>query len=263
VDCQRVEQKEMIEKYLAGKLAEAEAEAFEQHYLGCQSCFDELRFHHATAIELRNKHSTSPQKVAMPRAVWWPWAVAAAAILLLTLVSVPVFYRRQDPEIVQTPIPQQSDSPQAIIAQLASVEASPYVPLTLRGGSGSPASERFQLGMERYSRRDYASASGLLEQAVGLKPNLQPALFYLGVSQLLTDQPDKAIATLSALVRIEATPYLEESHWFLAKAFLKKHDLVSAEKELEAAVMLNGAHLDEARRDLGTIRGLAAGRIHR
>lgn len=256
VDCQRVEQKEMIEQYLAGKLAEAEAEAFEQHYLGCQSCFEELQFHHAAAIELRNKHSTSPQRVAMPRAVWRPWALAAAALLLLTLVSVPVFYRRQSVEIVQAPIPQQSDSPQAIIAQLASVEASPYVPVTLRGGSGSPASERFQQGMERYARRDYADASGLLEQAVGLKPDLQPALFYLGISQLMTDQPDKAIATLSGLVRIEATPYLEESHWFLAKAFLKKQDLASAQKELEVVVALNGSHVAEARKSLEVIRGI-------
>ncbi len=90
-----------------------------------------------------------------------------------------------------------------------------------------------------------------------MKPDLQPALFYLGISQLMTDQPDKAIATLSGLARIEATPYLEESHWFLAKAFLKKQDLVSAQKELETVVTLNGPHLDEARRDLEAIRRLA------
>ena len=41
VDCQRVEQEEVIERYLAGKLPEGEAEAFEQHYVGCESCFEE------------------------------------------------------------------------------------------------------------------------------------------------------------------------------------------------------------------------------
>jgi len=246
----------MIEQYLAGKLAQAEAEAFEQHYLGCQSCFDELQFRHATAIELRTESPVSSRNMAAPWTLGRTWALAAAAILLLTLVSVPVFYRRQNPEIVQAPIPQQSDSREAIIAQLASVEAAPYVPLTLRGGSGSPASERFQQGMERYARRDYAGASGLLEQAAGLKPDLQPALFYLGVSQLMTDQHDKAIATLSSLIRIEATPYLEESRWFLAKAFLKKKDLASAQKELATVVTLNGSHLAEAKESLEVIRGI-------
>ena len=82
-------------------------------------------------------------------------------------------------------------------------------------------------------------------------------MFYLGVSELITDEPDKAIATLSKLIQIEGSPYAEESHWFLAKAFLKKQDLVSAQKELEVVVALNGAHLDEARRDLEAVRRLA------
>ena len=77
------------------------------------------------------------------------------------------------------------------------------------------------------------------------------------VEQCADNPFDKAIATLSGLARIEATPYLEESHWFLAKAFLKKQDLVSAQKELETVVTLNGPHLDEARRDLEAVRRLA------
>lgn len=73
----------------------------------------------------------------------------------------------------------------------------------------------------------------------------------------MADQPDKAIATLSRLTQIEATPYLEESHWFLAKAFLRKQDLTSAQKELEVVVALNGTHLKEARESLEVIRGIA------
>ena len=256
VDCQFVEHEKMIDKYLAGKLSEAEEEAFEQHCLGCQRCFDELRFHHATAIELKTQRAALPRTVVTPKAAWRTWAMAAAAILLVTL-AVPFFYKNQrNVEVVhdQPSRPSQPDDRQVLIARLASVEAPPYISLTLRGGSRSAATEQFQKGMELYGRRDFAGASGLLDQAVALKPDLQPALFYLGISELMADQPDKAIATFSRLTRIEDTSYAEDSHWFLAKAFLKKQDLASARKQLELVLTLNGSHLAEARKSLEVIR---------
>jgi len=257
MDCQSVEQKEMIEQYLAGKLAPDEVEAFEQHYLGCQRCFDELQFHHAAAIELRSKRAASTPTGAAPETPWRKWALAAAAVLLLTLASVAVLNRRQHVEVVRE-APPQRDGRQQMIAALAAVEPPAYVRPTLRGGSQSVASERFQEGMKRYEKRDYSSATRLLEEAVGLKPDLQPALFYLGVCQLITDQPDEAIATLSSLVRNEESPYLEESHWFLAKAFLKKLDLASARKELEVVIKLNGTHLSDARKSLEAVRRITS-----
>jgi hypothetical protein len=158
VDCQHIEQEEMIERYLAGKLAQAEAEAFEQHYLGCQRCFDELRFHHATAIELKTKRVVSSRKTAVAWTGWRTWAAAAAVILVGVLASVPIFYRRQNFEIVQQPAGQQ-DNRQEVIARLAQVEAPAYASSTLRGGAGSAALGRFQEGMKRYQQRDYAGAS--------------------------------------------------------------------------------------------------------
>ena len=174
VDCQRIEQEAMIEKYLAGKLAEPEAEAFEQHYLGCQSCFDELQFRHATAIELKAQGTALPRTVVVPKTPWRTWAMAAA-ILLVTLVSVPFFYQRNVQVVHDQPSrPFQPDDRENVIARLASVEAPPYLPLTLRGGTGSPALQRLHEGMRRYEQRDYAGASGLLQQAVGLKPISSP-----------------------------------------------------------------------------------------
>ena len=41
--CDAVAARWMIERYLAGKLSEAEAEAFEAHYLTCSRCQRELR----------------------------------------------------------------------------------------------------------------------------------------------------------------------------------------------------------------------------
>jgi hypothetical protein len=41
--CEEVTEKGLVERYLAGKLSEAETEAFEAHYLTCSRCQTELR----------------------------------------------------------------------------------------------------------------------------------------------------------------------------------------------------------------------------
>jgi tetratricopeptide (TPR) repeat protein len=257
MDCRQVEQEEMIERYLAGKLLEKEAEAFEQHYLSCPSCFEELQFRHAAAIELKRQPLVSSRPVAVSSTSRWIWGLAAAAVLLLSLISVMIFHRRLPPQMTQKP-PAQNEARQEVIARLARVDAAPpYVPTTIRGGKTGAAMQRFQQGMKDYVQRNYAGAIGPLQEAVRLDADLQPALFYLGISHLIIDQPDEAIAQLSKLTRMEASPYTEESHWYLAKAYLKKRDLGSAQKELEAVVTLNGPHLAEARQALEMIRSVA------
>jgi tetratricopeptide (TPR) repeat protein len=260
VNCQRVEQEEMIERYLAGKLEQAEAEAFEQHYLGCQSCFEELQFRHAAAIELRRRSVAHSQPTASSSANHRRWALAAAAILLLTLTSVTIVNRRLAPQVDRGALVPPENSEQ-IIARLAVIDtAPPYVPMTLRGGQSGVATGQFQEGMQRYSRGDYAGAITFLEESVRLNPDLQPAVFYLGICHLMVGNAEKAITPLSKLSLSGDNPYREESHWFLAKAFLRKGSIAAAQKELEAVVSLNGSHLDEARRDLVLVREIAQAR---
>src|SRR5262245_29880102 len=128
MNCQRVEEEEIIERYLNDRLSEAEMEAFEQHYLGCQSCFQELQFRHAAAIELKRLPPVSPRPAAAPWSSGWTWGLAAA-VLLLTFVSVTIFYRLQNPVMIQKP-PARDQAQQEIIARLAVVDAAPpYVPL--------------------------------------------------------------------------------------------------------------------------------------
>ena len=256
MNCQRVEEEEIIERYLNDRLSEAEIEAFEQHYLGCQSCFQELQFRHAAAIELKRLPPVSPRPAIVPWSSRWTWGLAAAAVLLLTFVSVATLYRRSNPQVIQK-TPAQSETEQQVIARLAVIDtAPPYVPLTIRGGKRGAATGRFQEGMQRYIQHDYAGAVVPLEEAVRLDADLQPASFYLGISDLMLGHPDEAVTQLSRLARMGPNPYTEESHWYLAKAFLKKRDLVSAQRELEAVATLNGPHLAEARQVLELIRNI-------
>src|SRR5262249_54498960 len=202
------------------QLSEAEREAFEQHYLGCQSCFEELQFRHAAAIELKRPPPVPPRLALVLWSSRWTWGLAAAAVLLLTFVSVTTFYRHQHPQMIQKS-PTQSEIDQQIIASLAVVDAAPpYVPVTIRGGKTGAATERFREGMQRYIQHDYAGAIGLLQEAIRLDANLQPALFYLGISHLMLDHPDEAGAQLSRLSHPARNPYTEGSHSSLANASL-------------------------------------------
>ena len=58
--CDAVTAQGMIERYLAGKLSEAEAEAFEAHYLTCSHCQRELRL----AVAIRGGLERAPPG-------WW------------------------------------------------------------------------------------------------------------------------------------------------------------------------------------------------
>ena len=143
------------------------------------------------------------------------------------------------------------------MARLSVIETGPpYVPSTIRGGKTSRAIERYQEGMQNYLHRDYAAAATQLRDATRQDSELQPALFYLGISELLLGKPDPAIEALSKLIRMETNPYQEESHWYLAKAFFRKRDLGAAQKELEAVTALNGPHRLEATQALEVVRQL-------
>ena len=109
--------------------------------------------------------------------------------------------------------------------------------------------------MREYSAGKYPEAILRLEEALQADPENMAAIFYLGVSFLMTDQPDKAIAQLNKLA-ITENAYAHESHWYSAKAYFKKADLGAARRELEAAGASGGMHAPEARKALEQINSL-------
>lgn len=77
-------------RYLAGSLSEAEAEAFEEHYFGCDACWKAVQ----RGAEIRSALSQSPavaekttptvSRQSIKRRTWWP-ALAAAAVILVAV----------------------------------------------------------------------------------------------------------------------------------------------------------------------------------
>jgi hypothetical protein len=77
-------------RYLAGSLTDAEAEAFEEHYFGCDACSKAVQ----RGAEIRSALSQSPTvaekttptvlRQSIKRRTWWP-ALAAAAVIVVSV----------------------------------------------------------------------------------------------------------------------------------------------------------------------------------
>jgi tetratricopeptide (TPR) repeat protein len=270
MDCTKAAREEILERYLAGSLSEEDRDAFEEHYFGCARCFEELQALKAIRDELPRAVAdldSDPTRV-LPR--WAPAAALAAALVLavgatLWMRNVPLHVSETKdlqppsrPAQPGMPQPRASDAAVATgpsLEQLARFEPPRYEPLRVRGLSDE-ATARFQRGMEHYRRADYRAAVDDLRVAADMDPEAAHTRFFLGVAHLMLGQDDAGIARLRATIALGDSPYLEDAHFYLAKAFLKRKDFGAAETQLNALIRLPGSKSDEARRLLSGIQTL-------
>jgi hypothetical protein len=96
VTCTRVEEEDLDARYLAGTLSEEEAEAFEEHYFGCDRCWTAVQ----TGLDVRAastattvappvqtpaltvERGTGRPARGIPRRQWVPLAIAASIAVL-------------------------------------------------------------------------------------------------------------------------------------------------------------------------------------
>jgi tetratricopeptide (TPR) repeat protein len=254
MDCHTVEDHNIIERYISERLSGPELEAFEQHYLGCNKCFAELKMRHAAAMEL----SSLPIQLQPSRSLWmalsWRWAFASGAVALALLVGI-LYLRPHEqarPELPQIAELQQPSA--AVIGQLGSIDQiPPYIPGVIRGGETDPAMIKFQEGMNLYSMQKYADAVSPLMEAARLAPDRPIIPFYLGISYLVSGNTDGAIEQLQRVIA-QDNPYSEEGHFFLAKAYLRKRNFSSARAQLQTVQSLHDAHATAAQDLLNRIQ---------
>jgi anti-sigma factor RsiW len=262
--CEEFSRSEIIEQYLLGRLDESARDAFEQHFFACRRCFARVQTFRLLCGELAATAATLRAEPLRPSAVWawkWAWAPALAA-LVVSAVIVGSFLRRGPPSERTAPATRQSASGAATrpepapsesvssapsLVALARFEPPAYIPRTFRGVH-SEATAQFSEAMRHYVAKDYRAAIRGLTTASELDPAAPHASFFLGISYLLTDQADPGIRALQKTIALGDSLYLEEAHFYLARALLLKDDASGARRELERTLQLRGDREEEARR---------------
>jgi len=226
--CETVAARELVERYVTGRLTDADGLGeFEVHVLTCARCREEVRLALAVRAELR--------AAAAPHARRWPIGVslavaAGAAALLLLRPST------------------------ARLQALGAVQDAPiYLGEQVRGGAPTAADSIFDQAMRAYANGDYAGAAAGLDRALKAGVDSAPALFFLGVSELLLHRDGDAASGLRRAVALGDTPYLLEARYYLAKALLRGGDGRGALRELSgtgpdsAVAAANAALADSVR----------------
>jgi len=243
MDCERFERDDFIERYLAGTLGPDDRDRFEAHYFGCPECLDKLR---AASLVMENlwemggrtaSGARTPRLVPGRRRIW---AYSAAAAALLAAVAA-LWWLAVRPGGA----PGGRLDASATLAQLARFDPPPFVPLALRK-AGNAAAERFAQGMKSYAGGLYEEAITDLQAAAELDPSEPSARFFLGICLLLTRKTDEGIRELERTIALGDSPYLEEAHFYQAKAFLAKGDVDGAKAELDWVAAKAGRLRDDA-----------------
>jgi len=86
ITCALVDDEDLDQRYLAGTLPPEEAEGFEEHYFGCERCWE--RVHHGLAVRAANEGPAAGRAIAARRPGRRWWGVAAAAAIGLVAVGV-------------------------------------------------------------------------------------------------------------------------------------------------------------------------------
>lgn len=225
------------------------------------------------AVTPRRDAAQAPRTPArVPR---WVWAAAAAILIGGVLWIRAIAPTPQHPEVTRnaTPSPEPRPTPPAPqppppssaqqlaqaridrIARLAIVVAPPYVSVPVRAESDATA-RAFDAAMSRYRAQDWSGAADRLRALVATAPGTVSAQFFLGITELMQQQPARAEAPLRRAASSNVTPFADEAHFYLAKAALQRGDLAAAERELAQAVARDAGPDNEARTLLDEVRAL-------
>ena len=251
--CDEVERGNIAEDYLLGRLPEQAASEFEAHYFDCPQCLARVELLEGARTELESSPETRPAGNRFRRVIG---ALAAAAVVVLAVgvirevarvpVSAPVTVTAPAPNIELPPTaPGARPAEKPDLQALGAIELPRFDALRLRA---SPTASRrvFLQAMERYERGDCQGAFAGLESAAQQDPKSVPARFFLAVCSLQLDRNADAVRHLAGVVKLGESPYLEDAHFFLAKAHIRMGDLPAARKELESVIALDGDRRREA-----------------
>jgi TolA-binding protein len=298
--CTWIDRDEVFEDYVRDALSPEDRDAFEEHFFSCETCFDKVQTYQALRAELSTTVAEAPAAPPAWARQWrWALVPVAAGLFLLaalamwlrapaggvpeaTVAVAPAVQPSAAPAAAPPATPpvaapgpaapqseQQAPTqgrpampasrPVVALSVLARVEPPVYIPVTLRGPRDE-AAEKFDDAMRHYVEGDYAGAIPELTAAAGLNPNAPRIAFFLAICDLLTSRLDTAIAGFQKTIARGESPYLEEAHFYLAKARLRQGDVRAARSELLHTIERQGRLEAEARRLVSQLDRLPAGK---
>ena len=251
--CDQIERDDIAERYVAGRLGDEDRARFEAHYFDCARCLERVEQLESVRDALTSGVVATTSVTRPSRRLWHVvGGLAAAAILVLAVREIQspspslVEPNTTAPDIV---VPQ--SAPTANLETLGAIAPPPFTPPILR--STSESRRVFLSAMETYSRGDYAAAIPALERAVRAEPASPAGHFFLAVCHLQLDRRPEAIEQLREVIRLGESPYLEDAHFFVAKASIRSGDIETARGELRTVMALDGDRRDEASRLLNDL----------
>lgn len=85
IGCGRVRDERLDRRYLAGEMADAEATAFEEHYLACDECWLLVQRGAATPVARAPTSAASAPSAPSAPSSRWVWITAAMIALAVLL----------------------------------------------------------------------------------------------------------------------------------------------------------------------------------
>jgi TolA-binding protein len=160
--------------------------------------------------------------------------------------------RQTQPGQASSGLSASASSTAVTLAELGRFEPPPFTAGSLRGSQDASA-PRFREGMTQYARGDYRGAIAGLRAAARLDPEAAHAAFFLGICHVLSGEHDEGIRALRQTIQLGDSPFLEEAHFYLAKALLQQNDPASARQELMRTIELKGPLEQQARQLLADL----------
>jgi len=256
MNCREVEEQDILECYLLGRLTDSERDEFEQHYFECDFCASQLQIELTVQEQLKLKPPVRALADGASIRKRWFWMPAFAALALLLATGIWWHVRQHQPmhqeasatRGTQPKASGQTQQPSTVgpsLEELARVQPPPYSAVVLRGAEDE-AQVKFENAMQHYVNGEYGSAIPGLRAAVKNSPQTARFSFYLGACYLMTGQTSSAIVSFRKTMSLADGAYSKQAHYYLAKAYLQNKDVSSAKEELQMTVELGGSMADEA-----------------
>jgi tetratricopeptide (TPR) repeat protein len=243
-------------KYVRGDFSEAEQETFEAHYLGCEECFNAVRFAEKVSVTMHHYGASifapAPAKPVAAKPDWlvklkyeledlyvafsreWRTAVPAlAAYVLLTVALGFGYYKLTSSSQLAQESVFHVEQPSAMLpinhtglAQLQPLAWS----IPEETAANKPLSDRLAAAKVLYQHYNYFLAVEELATIANDFPESIEAHLYLGISQLLVNQPAEGIKSLRRVLELD--PKHAEAQWYIAQAYIVQGDSASAQSWL-------------------------------